>query len=114
MDGFGEWPRTLFSNQMALLGPPSDPAKVRGLQDLGEAFKRISTTKSPFVVNHIDGVRYLTEILWHAAGRPDRSGWLLDEGRQKDAAAIRFTPPSAGPTRCGGSRHSCACRARRT
>jgi tungstate transport system substrate-binding protein len=86
MDGFGEWPRTLFSNQMALLGPTADPAKVRGLQDLGEGFKRIAASRSPFVVNHIDGVRYLTEVLWHAAGRPDRSGWLLDEGRQKDAA----------------------------
>ena len=89
MDGFGEWPRTLFSNQMALLGPPSDPARVRDLQDAGEAFKRIAATKSPFVVNHIDGVRYLTEVLWNAAGRPERTGWLLDEGRRKDDA-IRY------------------------
>jgi tungstate transport system substrate-binding protein len=89
MDGFGEWPRTLFSNQMVLLGPPSDPAKVRNLQDAGEAFKRIATTKSLFIMNHIDGVRYLTEVLWNAAGRPDRTGWLIDEGRRKDDA-IRF------------------------
>ncbi|HEY2511017.1 MAG TPA: hypothetical protein VGI39_09185 [Polyangiaceae bacterium] len=89
LDGFGEWPRTLFSNQMALLGPPSDPAKVRDLLDAGEAFRRIAAAKAPFVVNHIDGVRYLTEVLWNAAGRPDRSGWLLDEGRRKDDA-IRF------------------------
>ena len=89
MDGFGEWPRTLFSNQMALLGPPSDPAKVRDLQDAGEAFRRIAASKSPFVVNHIDGVRYLTEVLWNAAARPDRTGWLLDEGRRKDDA-IRY------------------------
>ncbi|MGO8999184.1 MAG: hypothetical protein ACLQVI_38150 [Polyangiaceae bacterium] len=89
MDGYGEWPRTLFSNQMALLGPPSDPAKVHDLQDVGEAFKRIAATKSPFVVNHIDGVRYLTEVLWNAAGRPDRTGWLIDDGKQK-ADAILF------------------------
>jgi tungstate transport system substrate-binding protein len=86
MDGFGDWPRTLFSNQMALLGPPSDPANVRNLQDAGEAFKRIAASKSPFVVNHIDGVRYLTEVLWNAAGRPDRTGWLIDGGRRKDDA----------------------------
>ncbi|MGO8995229.1 MAG: hypothetical protein ACLQVI_18080 [Polyangiaceae bacterium] len=83
MDGYGEWPRTLFSNQMALLGPPSDPAKVRDLPDAVEAFKRIAASRLPFVVNHIDGVRYLIEVLWNAAGRPDRTGWLLDEGRQK-------------------------------
>jgi len=40
-------------------------------------------------VNHIDGVRYLTEVLWNAAGRPDRKYWLLDEGRRKDDA-IRY------------------------
>ncbi|MEO6418733.1 MAG: hypothetical protein ABIP39_04970 [Polyangiaceae bacterium] len=86
IDGLGEWPRTLFSNQMALLGPPSDPAKVRGLQDAGEAFRRIAAAKSPYVVNGIDGVRYLTEILWNAAGRPDRTGWLIDDDQKKDAA----------------------------
>src|SRR5262249_31605033 len=64
MDGHGEWPRTLFSNQMALLGPAADPAKVRDLVDAGEAFRRIAASKSPYVVNHIDGVRHLTEVLW--------------------------------------------------
>ena len=48
---------------MALLGPKDDPAKVRGLEDAAEAFRRIASTKSPFVLNDIDGVRYLTEIL---------------------------------------------------
>ena len=89
LDGLGEWPRTLFSNQMALVGPPSDPAGVRGLEDAGEAFRRIAASKSKFVLNDIDGVRYLTEILWNAAGKPDRSEWLLDEGHRKDGAIDR-------------------------
>jgi len=54
--------RTIFSDQMALLGPPSDPVGVRGLEDLGEAFARIAGTRSKFVLNDIDGVHYLTEI----------------------------------------------------
>jgi tungstate transport system substrate-binding protein len=76
MDGFGEWPRTLFSNQMALLGPKGDPAKVRGLEDAAEAFKRIATAKSPFVLNDIDGIRYrevrypgTTRCTWIPGGR---------------------------------------------
>ena len=89
LDGLGEWPRTVFSNQMALLGPPSDPAHVRGLDDVGEAFRRIAESRSPFVVNDIDGVRYLTEILWNAAGRPDRAGWFVDAGTAKDTAIDR-------------------------
>jgi len=89
LDGLGEWPRTIFSNQMALLGPACDPANVRGLVDLGEAFSRIAQTRSKFVLNDIDGVRYLTEILWNAAGRPDRTGWVIDAHASKDAAIER-------------------------
>ncbi len=90
MEGFGEWPRTLFSNQMALLGPKSDPAKIRGLEDVGEAFRRIAHAKAPFVLNDIDGVRYLTEILWHAAGKPDRGEWLIDERKFRKEEAIHY------------------------
>jgi len=89
LDGLGEWPRTVFSNQMALVGPPGDPAKIRGLTDAAEAFQRIATSKAPFVVNDLDGVRYLVEILWNAIGKPARDGWLLDEKHQKeDAMAV--------------------------
>jgi tungstate transport system substrate-binding protein len=89
LDGLGEWPRTIFSNQMVLLGPPGDPAKLRGLADLGEAFAQIARTRSPYVLNAIDGVRYLTEILWNSAGKPDRTGWFIDACGSKDAAIER-------------------------
>jgi tungstate transport system substrate-binding protein len=89
LDGLGEWPRTIFSNQMALVGPPEDPAKIRGLEDAGEAFRRIAEAKSTFLINDIDGVRYLTEVLWNAAGCPDRTGWLIDAGAAKDAAIAK-------------------------
>jgi tungstate transport system substrate-binding protein len=89
LDGLGEWPRTLFSNQMALIGPPSDPAKVRGLLDAVEAFRRIAAKKAAFVLNASDGGRYLADVLWHAAGRPNKDGWFVDEGL-KNAEVVRF------------------------
>ena len=89
LDGLGEWPRTIFSNQMALVGPPSDPAGVRDLDDAGLAFQRIAATKSKFLVNDLDGVRYLTEILWNAAGRPDRAGWMIENHGARDLAMQR-------------------------
>ncbi len=85
LDGLGEWPRTVFSNQMALVGPPSDPANVRGLDDAAEALRRIIDRKCELVMNDLDGVRYLIEILWHAVGAPPRDGWLA-EGHQKEDA----------------------------
>jgi len=86
LDGRGEWPRTIFSNQMALVGPPSDPAGIRGLDDAGEAFRRIATTRSKYLLNEIDGVRYLSNVLWNVAGRPDRTGWWIEPNASKDGA----------------------------
>ena len=88
LKGFGLWPRTVFSNQLCLFGPPSDPAQVRGL-DLVEAFRRIAAAKRPYVMNETKGLKYLTEILWNAAGKPPRGRWLIDSGAsKKDAIAL--------------------------
>jgi tungstate transport system substrate-binding protein len=86
LGGFGRWPRVVFSNQLALLGPPGDPAQVRGLTDLVEAFRRIADAEVPFVVNDSEGVKYLGEILWNAAGRPARGAWYVDQGPRQSAA----------------------------
>jgi tungstate transport system substrate-binding protein len=87
-DGFGQWPQTVFFNQHALFGPPSDQARVQNLTDLVEAFRRIAQTQSPFIVNDIEGTKYLSEILWKAAGSPEKEGWYSDQGVQgQDAIA---------------------------
>lgn len=76
--GFGLWPHPVFANQMALLGPPTDPAHVRGLTDAVEAFRRIAAAKSPFLVNNGAGGKYLEEILWTSAGVREKGDWYLD------------------------------------
>ncbi len=85
-DGFGQWPQPVFSNQLALLGVFDDPAKVRDLADLVEAFRRIAQTESPFIVNDLEGTKYLSETLWHAAGRPEKGDWYRDEGLKRKEA----------------------------
>ena len=58
-----------------MLGFPSDPAWVRDLTDLVEAFCHIVRTRFPFVVNNTKGIKYLTDVLWKAAGSPAKEGW---------------------------------------
>src|SRR5262245_45371054 len=41
VEGLGLWPRPVFSNQAALIGPSSDPAQITGSRDAVEAFRRI-------------------------------------------------------------------------
>lgn len=86
LEGYGRWPVMVFSNQSAIIGPASDPAGILGLTSATEAFRRIAKAKSPFVVNQISGVFYLTEILSKSAGWPERSTWIVDEGVAKGRA----------------------------
>ena len=89
LDGYGGWPTPVFSNQAVLIGPPSDPAGVRGMRNAADALLRIAEAEAPFVVNDIPGMRYLTEILWRAAGGPDRGEWMVDEGVARGRAVGR-------------------------
>ena len=86
LEGLGEWPQAVLSNTQGFIVPPGDPARVATATDPVQAFGRIARSKSPFVVNDIEGVKYLTETLWHAAGRPDKTGWYFDRGLGKSEA----------------------------
>ena len=79
-DSYGRWPQPVFFNQLALLGPPSDPAQVKDLSDLVEAFRRIADTHSPYIVNDLKLLKYLTEIVWEGAARPQKGQWYRDQG----------------------------------
>ena len=85
--GFGLWPHPVFANQVALLGPPSDPAHVRGLTDAAEAFRRIASSRSRFVVNNSAGNRYVEDIIWTRAGDPHKGEWYVNRKSQGPQAA---------------------------
>jgi tungstate transport system substrate-binding protein len=85
--GFGLWPHPVFANQIALLGPPSDPAHIRGLTDAAEAFKRIASSRSRFVVNNSAGNRYVEDIIWTRAGDPAKGEWYVNRNSQGPQAA---------------------------
>lgn len=78
--GLGVWPRAVFGNEIALLGPSSDPAGIRGLQDGGEAFRRIAVNgpTARFVSNNSAVMKYIEMVLWESAARPAKSSWYVD------------------------------------
>jgi tungstate transport system substrate-binding protein len=103
-DGMGAWPRPVFCNQAALIGPVSDPAKIAAARDAVDAFRRIAESKSPFVVNNSQTEKYLAEVLWQAAGKPNRAGWYRDKGLRNQAEtkdAIRAAVEEQGYTLWG-------------
>jgi len=88
MEGYGSWPRIVFSNQAALIGHKSDPAKVREVTTVAEAMRRIADTRTPFVANNSESVSYLTEVALASIGDPDPVGWYLDSGLSNGQAVM--------------------------
>jgi tungstate transport system substrate-binding protein len=88
LEGYGSWPKMVFANQAALIGPKSDPAGIRGLSSASEALSRIASAKVPFIANPQPGVEYLTSILWEAAGRPGKGDWFVETDRVQVAVAL--------------------------
>jgi tungstate transport system substrate-binding protein len=100
LGGYGGWPLAVFFNQVALVGHPTDPAGINGLTDAVEAFRRIARTQSPFVVNDIEGMRYLGDVLWAAAGQPAKGTWFVDPSL-RGPDAIKMTSDRGGYTLWG-------------
>ncbi len=86
-DGLGQWPRFVFGNQNAIIGPSSDPARIANLADAVEGFRRIAQTRSPFVVSNSGVPKYTEDLLWEAAGRPTKDvSWYIDQGLREQMA----------------------------
>ncbi len=60
--------RLVMHNDFVIVGPPSDPAKVKGLKDLDSALSAIAAT-GPFVSRGDESGTHMKELtLWKAAG----------------------------------------------
>jgi tungstate transport system substrate-binding protein len=80
---------------MVIIGPESDPAKIKGLSNATEALKQIAKTNSPYIMNNIPSVRYLTGTLMAGAKLSENRSWFLDEGKMK-GRAIKFAEKKQG------------------
>lgn len=89
LDGYGTWPKMVFSNQAVIVGPKSDPADIRGLASASEALRRIAAARAPFVDNALPSMSSLFDLMWESAGRPDKSGWVIDT-QESRGRAIRL------------------------
>ena len=78
LEGFGEWPKMVFSNQAVIIGPSSDPAKIKGSINAAQALIKIAHSQSKFIASPQAGVQYLTDIIWNQARQPNKSPWFIE------------------------------------
>jgi tungstate transport system substrate-binding protein len=80
-DGHGADRRPLMSNEFVLLGPPEDPADIAGVQDIGEAFRRIAESESGFVSRGDQSGTHRRELtVWAAIGVTPAQPWYIEAG----------------------------------
>jgi tungstate transport system substrate-binding protein len=68
-DGNGVERRLVMHNDYIILGPPADPAKIKGMKKASEAFKKIAATGSIFMSRGDNsGTNAKEKDIWKAAG----------------------------------------------
>jgi tungstate transport system substrate-binding protein len=68
-EGYGAYRLGVMHNDFVILGPPRDPAGIRGMNDAAPALKKIARAKALFVSRGDDsGTHTKEQALWKATG----------------------------------------------
>ena len=74
--------RLVMYNDLVILGPAEDPARIKGLPKAADAMKRIAETQSRFVSRgDKSGTNLLELALWTQAGVEPRGAWYIESGQ---------------------------------
>jgi tungstate transport system substrate-binding protein len=81
-EGNGISRRLVMYNDFVIIGPPNDPAKIRGLK-AADALRRIAETKTLFVSRGDQSGTHVREFaMWKRAGvEPKGQSWYRETGR---------------------------------
>jgi tungstate transport system substrate-binding protein len=81
--------RPVMHNDFILVGPPADPAGIRGATGAAEAFRRIAGRQVRFVSRGDNsGTHNKERSLWKAAGVIPGGPWFLESGQGMGATLI--------------------------
>jgi tungstate transport system substrate-binding protein len=74
--------RLVMYNDFVIIGPPDDPAKIKGLPKAVDALKRIAESQSRFVSRgDKSGTHVLEQGLWKQAGIEAKGAWYIESGQ---------------------------------
>jgi len=74
--------RMVMYNEFVVVGPPHDPARIKGMRRLAEAFRRLAENKGPFASRGDNsGTHILERRLWEKAGVRPEGSWYIQVGQ---------------------------------
>ena len=81
-EGSGVNRREFMFNDFVIVGPPNDPAGIKGMKDAGAAMKVIATKKSLFISRGDNSGTHMREkILWKLAKVKPSGSWYMEAGQ---------------------------------
>jgi tungstate transport system substrate-binding protein len=92
-DGFGVDRRDVMYNDFVVLGPPSDPARIRGEPRAAEAFRKIAAAHALFVARGDRSGTHVKEMeIWQKAGLTPSGSWYVvwERGATGNAPTTRY------------------------
>jgi tungstate transport system substrate-binding protein len=70
-DGYGAYRYAVMHNDFVILGPPKDPAGIKGMKNAAQALQKIAKAKGTFVSRGDDsGTHTKEQELWRLSGMP--------------------------------------------
>jgi tungstate transport system substrate-binding protein len=93
-DGFGTKRYDLMYNDFVILGPVSDPAKIKGMKDATAALRAIAQAQASFVTRGDKSGTHVKELeVWKKAGIEPQGAWyrVFEQGSKGNAPTLAFT-----------------------
>lgn len=89
-DGLGVSMKPWARNELVIVGPPDDPAKIRGLKSGAEAVTRIAAAKAPFVEARNVGSQTVGARLWKLAEIRPEGDWIIRDDSPVPQRVVEF------------------------
>lgn len=100
-DGLAVNIRPWTRNEHVIMGPPNDPAGIRGMKDGAAALRRIADTHSPFIDAQGGGKRLVSEKLWEKAGVRPAGDWVLKDESTSPSDLLQYAESRGAYAICG-------------
>jgi tungstate transport system substrate-binding protein len=89
-DGYGVNMRPWTRNELCIVGPPDDPAHVRGMTNGAAALRKIAEARARFVDFQGIGSRELVHTLWRLAGLEPKGDWVIKDDTVSKFNILQF------------------------
>jgi tungstate transport system substrate-binding protein len=91
-EGYGVKRYAVMHNDFVVLGPPKDPAAIKGLTNAADAFKKIAAAQAGFVSRGDDsGTHTKEQTLWESTALPlvKTTQTIVKKGNKKEVSFVR-------------------------